>query len=145
MGSDYIPGSDAAFLAWAQNFVTYANGNFGALGLNLMDSDLLGVTSDLTDFDAKMTANVAAAQAAQAARQGKNDSRDTLEAVIRVLVRRLPLPVGADGLSFIMLDTASPHTAEYDGGMTAHYMLRWVKKNGDKGPWSGTVSSTITA
>ena len=57
-------------------------------------------------------------------------------------------PAGADELSFVTLDTASPHTAEYDGtdgGKTAHYMLRWVKKNGDKGPWSETVSATITA
>ncbi|OQY03566.1 MAG: hypothetical protein B6I25_07935 [Planctomycetales bacterium 4572_13] len=57
-------------------------------------------------------------------------------------------PVGDDGLSFVTLDTASPYTVEYDGtdgGKTAHYMLRWVKKNGDKGPWSETVSATITA
>ena len=57
-------------------------------------------------------------------------------------------PASADELSFVTLDTASPYTAEYDGadgGMTAHYMLRWVRKNGDKGPWSETVSATITA
>ena len=59
-----------------------------------------------------------------------------------------PPPVDADGLSFITLDTASPHTVEYDGadgGKTAHYMLRWVKKNDAKGPWSETISVTITA
>jgi hypothetical protein len=57
-------------------------------------------------------------------------------------------PTGADGLSFLSLDTASPYTAEYDGaqgGKTAHYMLRWVKSGGDKGPWSETVSATISA
>jgi hypothetical protein len=57
-------------------------------------------------------------------------------------------PVGADGLSFLSLDTASPYIAEYDGangGKTAHYMLRWVKSGGEKGPWSETVSATITA
>ena len=31
------------------------------------------------------------------------------------------------------------------GGKTAHYMLRWVKTSGEKGPWSETVSATITA
>ena len=55
-------------------------------------------------------------------------------------------PAGADELSFVSLDTASPYIAEYDGsdgGKTAHYMLRWVKSSGDKGPWSETVSATI--
>ena len=57
-------------------------------------------------------------------------------------------PVSADGLTFLTLDTATPYIAEFDGGdggKTAHYMLRWVKSSGDKGPWSETVSATITA
>lgn len=59
-----------------------------------------------------------------------------------------PAPTSPDELSFITLDTATPYTAEYDGrdgGKTAHYMLRWVKSNGEKGPWSETVSATISA
>ncbi len=58
-----------------------------------------------------------------------------------------PPPVGADGLTFLTLDTARPYIAEFDGadgGKTAHYMLRWVRSNGDKGPWSETVSATIS-
>ncbi|MCX5634526.1 MAG: hypothetical protein NTW55_01595 [Planctomycetota bacterium] len=57
-------------------------------------------------------------------------------------------PSDADGLSFLSLDSASPYVAEYDGangGKTAHYMLRWVKSGGEKGPWSETVSATIAA
>jgi len=57
-------------------------------------------------------------------------------------------PSGAGGLSFLSLDTASPYIAEYDGangGKTAHYMLRWVRSGGEKGPWSETVSATIAA
>jgi hypothetical protein len=57
-------------------------------------------------------------------------------------------PSGAGGLSFLSLDTASPYIAEYDGangGKTAHYMLRWVKSGGEKGPWSETVGATISA
>jgi hypothetical protein len=30
-----------------------------------------------------------------------------------------------------------------DGGKVAHYMLRWVNKKGQKGPWSETTSATI--
>lgn len=57
-------------------------------------------------------------------------------------------PASADELSFVAMDTASPYIVEYDGadgGKTAHYMLRWVKTNGEKGPWSETISATITA
>ena len=59
-----------------------------------------------------------------------------------------PAPVSPDELSFVAMDTASPYIVEYDGadgGKTAHYMLRWVKSSGEKGPWSETVSATITA
>jgi len=221
----YIPRSDNDFLAWANNFATYANIHLAELGITPLD--IIPITDGLTDLDAKMTANVTAQQAAQSARQAKDDSRDVLETAIRQLVRRLqasdavddtervalgitvpdtvktvetegvstrPIgvvdtsqrlrheirftdeatptsrakpdgvmgceiwvkvlptgeaaPAGDEGLSFIAMDTASPHTVEYDGadgGKTAHYMLRWVKKNGDKGPWSETVSATITA
>jgi len=57
-------------------------------------------------------------------------------------------PADPDELSFVAMDTASPYIAEYDGangGKTAHYMLRWVKTGGEKGPWSETISATITA
>ncbi|HDZ68948.1 MAG TPA: hypothetical protein ENH43_00810 [Phycisphaerales bacterium] len=57
-------------------------------------------------------------------------------------------PADPDELSFVTLDTASPYTVEYDGadgGKTAHYMLRWVKTGSNKGPWSETISATITA
>jgi len=65
---------------------------------------------------------------------------------VRVLPAGSAAPGGADGLSFVFMDTASPHTVEYDGddgGKMAHYMLRWVKKGGTKGPWSETISATI--
>lgn len=59
-----------------------------------------------------------------------------------------PAPADPDELSFVAMDTASPYITEYDGangGKTAHYMLRWVSTSGEKGPWSETVSATITA
>lgn len=57
-------------------------------------------------------------------------------------------PTNADSLTFLSMDTASPYVAEYDGangGKTAHYMLRWLTTSGQKGPWSETISATITA
>ena len=82
--ADYIPRSDNDFLAWTQNFDTYANAHFVELGLII--GDMTPISTGLADFDAKMTANVTAQQAAQSARQDKNDSRDSLESAIRVLV-----------------------------------------------------------
>ena len=67
---------------------------------------------------------------------------------VKVAAPSDPPPTGADDLSFVTLDTASPYIVEYDGtdgGKTAHYMLRWVKTGGEKGPWSETISATITA
>jgi len=67
---------------------------------------------------------------------------------VKVTAAGEPAPASADELSFVSLDTASPYTAQFDGsdgGKTAHYMLRWVKSSGDKGPWSETISATITA
>ncbi|MHB9070738.1 MAG: hypothetical protein ACYC54_10270 [Sedimentisphaerales bacterium] len=225
MSKDYIPGSDTAFQAWVNNFVTYANGHFIELGI--IPPDIIPISTAQTDFATKMTVNVTAQQAAQSARQAKDDSRDVLEAAVRQLAQQLqaspdvsdseraalgitvsdtvktmavgglttrPIgvvdtsqrlrheirfsdeatptkrakpagvmgceiwvsiaaageaaPTSADGLTFLSLDTASPYVAEYDGkngGKTAHYMLRWVKTGGEKGPWSETVSATIAA
>lgn len=224
MGTDYIPGSDNDFLAWVTNFAAYASDNLAELGIDI--PDLAPVTSGRMDFETKLASNLAAQQGAQSARQAKDDSRDTLESAVRLLVRQLQAspdvddaeraalgitvhdtikttsaigidtrPIGMvdtsqrlrheirfadeatptsrakpDGvtgceiwvkvaaqneppadpgeLSFVSMDTASPYVVEYDGangGKTAHYMLRWVKTGGEKGPWSETVSATITA
>jgi len=222
---DYIPGSDTEFLAWATNFVTYANAHLVELGIG--PSDMIPISNGQADFDTKFSDNVTAQQAAQSARQAKDASRDTLESAIRQLVRQLqasgvvddaeraalgitipdtirttaaggidtrPIgmvdtsqrlrheirfsdeatptsrakpagvmgceiwvkvaalgeapPADPDELSFVAMDTASPYTVEYegaDGGKTAHYMLRWVRTGGKKGPWSETISATITA
>ncbi len=67
---------------------------------------------------------------------------------VKVSAHGEPPPADPNELSFLAMDTASPYIAEFDGangGKTAHYMLRWVKTGGDKGPWSETISATITA
>jgi len=60
-----------------------------------------------------------------------------------------PAPVDpiAD-LRFLGVDTRTPYLAEYsgaDGGQPAHYMARWVNAKGEKGPWSETLTVTISA
>jgi len=59
-----------------------------------------------------------------------------------------PAPAGPNDLKYLATDTRSPYLAEFDaadGGKTAYYMLRWVSSRGETGPWSQTVSATITA
>lgn len=58
-----------------------------------------------------------------------------------------PPPTDPSELSFVTLDSKTPHTNYFDGedaGKMAHYMMRWVSTRGEPGPWSETVSATIT-
>jgi hypothetical protein len=57
-------------------------------------------------------------------------------------------PADPSELTYLATDTKTPYTAVFDGadaGKAAHYMLRWVNRRGERGPWSQTVSATITA
>lgn len=59
-----------------------------------------------------------------------------------------PPPTDPSELRYLATDTRTPYVADYDGvhgGKTAHYMLRWVSTRGETGPWSQTVSATITS
>lgn len=56
-------------------------------------------------------------------------------------------PTGPEQFQRLDESRRSPFTVEYtgaDAGKTAYYMLRWVNSRGEKGPWSETVSATIT-
>jgi hypothetical protein len=56
-------------------------------------------------------------------------------------------PTGPSQLTYLGTDTRTPYIAEFketDAGKTAYYMLRWVNSKGEPGPWSQTVSATIT-
>jgi hypothetical protein len=58
-----------------------------------------------------------------------------------------PAPTDPAQLRFLATDTRTPYVAQYNGedaGKVAHYMLRWVNTKGEQGPWSQTVSATIT-
>ncbi|PYS48770.1 MAG: hypothetical protein DMF68_12120 [Acidobacteria bacterium] len=56
-------------------------------------------------------------------------------------------PTGPADFRYLATDTRSPYTVEFDAadaGKTAYYILRWVSTRGETGPWSLTVSATIT-
>jgi len=57
-------------------------------------------------------------------------------------------PLDAAELKYLATDTKTPYVAHFDGadgGKTAHYMLRWVNTRSEVGPWSETISVTISA
>jgi hypothetical protein len=85
--ADYIPGPDASFQAWQNQFVSYANANLNALGL--VAADMAPVTAAQANWATAFPAHVAAVNAAKAAKQSKDEARAAYIGVIRPLVRRL--------------------------------------------------------
>ena len=58
-----------------------------------------------------------------------------------------PSPGGPNDVQYLALDTRTPYVTEFeagDAGKTAYYMLRWISTRGETGPWSQTVSGTVT-
>jgi len=58
-----------------------------------------------------------------------------------------PPPAGPNDVRYLALDTRTPYTVDFeasDAGKTAYYMLRWTSTRSEAGPWSATVSGTIT-
>jgi hypothetical protein len=57
------------------------------------------------------------------------------------------IPTEPSDFSFLAIDTETPYCINYsnsDAGKTAYYILRWVKNNTMKGPWSKAISAIIT-
>lgn len=57
-------------------------------------------------------------------------------------------PLDYSETKYLATDTKTPYIAHFegaDGGKTAHYMLRWVNTRNEPGPWSETISVTISA
>jgi hypothetical protein len=217
--TDYIPGADAEFNTWQQNFITSLTSNKATFGLS--DADLGSLTAAQTEWTDAYTGHTAAQAAASGAQQTKKAARQNFENVLRAMARRVQghqntedkhraalglhvraetrastsapttrpvasvdtsqrlrhtikftdeampgstakpdgvlgceiwvkvgsVPADPSELHFLGLDTRTPYVAEYggeDGGKTAYYMLRWVNSKGEQGPWSQTVSATIT-
>lgn len=56
-------------------------------------------------------------------------------------------PAGTGQFVYLDTDQSTPYIVQYgdeDAGKIASYIARWVHANGNKGPWSETVSATIT-
>ncbi|MBA7478037.1 hypothetical protein ES707_13452 [subsurface metagenome] len=126
-----------------------------ALGITVPDRIRTATAGDITtrpvgvvDTSQRLRHEIRFSDEATPTRRAKPAGIMGCEIWVKVAATGEPAPTSADELRFITLDTASPYIAEFDGadgGKTAHYMLRWVKSSGEKGPWSETVSATITA
>lgn len=57
-----------------------------------------------------------------------------------------PAPADPADFDFYALATRTPALVEFaaaDGGLTAHYVARWLSTRGQPGPWSATMSATV--
>lgn len=57
-------------------------------------------------------------------------------------------PLDYNETKYLATDTKTPYIAHFegaDGGKTVHYLLRWVNTRNEPGPWSETISVTISA
>ena len=126
-----------------------------ALGITVADTIRTANTAEITtrpigvvDTSQRLRHKIRFADETTPTRRAKPAGIMGCEIWVKVLPAGEAPPIDADELSFVFMDTASPHTVQYDGadsGKMAHYMLRWVKRGGRKGPWSETISATITA
>jgi len=56
-------------------------------------------------------------------------------------------PLDEKEIKYLATDTKSPHIVHFAGediAKMAHYMLRWVNSRNEPGPWSETISVTIS-
>ena len=58
-----------------------------------------------------------------------------------------PPPNGPSDVTYLATDTRTPYLNHFDAsaaGQTVHYMLRWVNTRNEPGPWSETISVTVS-
>lgn len=126
-----------------------------ALGITVLDRVRTPASGDITtrpigavDTSQRLRHEIRFSDEATPTSRAKPQGVMGCEIWVKVAAQGEAPPADPDELSFVAMDTASPYIAEFegaDGGKTAHYMLRWVKAGGEKGPWSETISATITA
>jgi hypothetical protein len=126
-----------------------------ALGITIPDTVRTTAAGDITtrpigmvDTSQRLRHEIRFVDEATPTSRAKPEGVMGCEIWVKVAPAGEPAPADPSELSFVAMDTASPFVTEYDGaygGKTAHYMLRWVRTGGGKGPWSETISATITA
>ena len=78
--------------------------------------------------------------------RGRPDYAIGCEVWMKVTAAGEPVPTNPDDLKYAGTNSASPYNCEFagsDASKVAHYRLRWVTRDGAKGPWSEVISATI--
>lgn len=78
--------------------------------------------------------------------RGKPDYAVGCEVWMKIAAASEPVPTNPDDLKCLGTNSASPYIREFAGGdanKVAHYRLRWITRDGTKGPWSEIISATI--
>ncbi len=107
--ADYIPGGDAEFNAWQQNFLSYATANAAALGLDPL-VDIPPLTTGQTAWESDYPAHVTAQSTAQSARVTKDAARAGYVSLIRASVGRLQASADVDDAERAALGITVPDT-----------------------------------
>jgi hypothetical protein len=126
----------------------------GALGITIADAIATPVGAPTTrpvvkvDFSNRLLHRIAFADERTPTRRTKPRGIMGAEVWVKVTALGEAPPTGPADLKFLLLATRSPAKVEYAGdqaGHTAHYMIRWLSRRGEPGPWSETASATVGA
>ena len=108
-----------------------------AMGITVADTIRTANTAEITtrpigrvDTSQRLRHKIRFVDEATSTKRAKPKGIMGCEIWVKVLAAGAAAPISGDELSFVFMDTASPHIVEYDGndgGKMAHYMLRWVK------------------
>lgn len=137
-----------------QTFAATTDAQRGELGITIPDRTRTRAAAPTTrpivkvDFSLRLTHRIAFADEATPQRRSKPKGVMGAEVWVKLAVLGDAPPTGPADLRFLLLATRSPAIAEYggaDAGKTAHYMVRWLSRRGEPGPWSETASATVGA
>lgn len=137
-----------------QAHVKTSDAQRGHLGITIADRQATPVGAPTSrplvkvDFSQRLAHRIAFADEKTPTRRTKPKGVMGAEVWVKVTAPGEAPPSGPADLRFLLLATRSPAIAEYggaDAGKTAHYMVRWLSRRGEPGPWSETASATVGA
>ncbi len=87
MGKRYIPYRDGDFDSWQNNFVSYVITNSAALGIT--PAEVTELQNAQTAWNSSFPASITAKNASRGAVELKDEDKDTLESIARLLTRKI--------------------------------------------------------
>jgi len=138
-----------------QTFAATTDAQRGLLGITIPDRSRTPSAAPTTrpvlvkvDFSKRLVHRIAFVDQRTPTRRTKPKGILGAELWVKLTTVGEAPPTGPADLKFLLLATRSPAKVEYSGdqaGHTAHYMVRWLSRRGEPGPWSETATATIGA